>query len=361
MKTLHSTILLGLAAGLAAQTSTFTSPRGFDTVEGATSHGYILGSKIQLTFQQLDATLRGNVTGLLKSIAWRRDGTSATSADYSARQMEMEVVLCDTVCANVSTTHANNYLGTPTTVFTKKFVSAPDWTQLPASTPAPFNFKVVFDSQWLYTGVNDLLWEVRVTQNTYAGTAFTNYPYDFDYIGQSGAVFSTTATGVAVGTGCTSTGMTSAFRLTGSIYTHPNRLRMTLGTTYAPALTPVSVYVDAVDSNLNIPGLCGVLHALPTIEIPLATSTSTGSIATKTFDNLPYNSSFPGVQLHFQAIALDLGQTTIPVSVSNGLDVTIAAPPANVGTIARVYSYLSGSTVLAPTQWTGGMITQFEY
>ena len=271
------------------------------------------------------------------------------------------MLLANTVCANVSTTHANNYLGTPTTVFTKKFVNAPDWTALPASAPAPFNFKVIFDSQWVYTGVNDLLYEIRVAQNTYAGTAFTNYPYDFDYIGQSSAVFSTTATGVANGTGCTSTGMTSLFKLTGSIYTHPNRLRMAMGTTYAPATTPVSLYLDTVDSNLTIPGVCAVLHALPTIEIPLGTSTATGSIATKTFDNLPYNSSFPGVQLHFQAIALDLGQAGLPVTLSNGLIVTIASPPANVGTIARVYSYLSGASVTAPSQWTGGIITQFEY
>jgi len=360
-KVLTASFLLASAVGLAAQAPTFTSPAGFATTEGATNHDYILASKIGLTFQQLDGTNRGNAR-VVKSIAWRRDGTGATNSAYTARTMEMEVVMADTTVAYVSTTHANNYKNPPSVVFTKKMVNAPDWTTPPATPPSPWNLKLVYDTPWVYLGVDDFLWELRVTQNSaVTGTTGLAYGFDFDYIGQAGATFSTTATGVANGTGCLSTGMTAAYKLSGSLYTHPNRLRLALSATGAPATTPVSVFLDGVDSNLSITGLCGVLHAVPTATFDLGTSTATGSVATKTFDNLPYNSSYTGVVLHMQAVSIDAGQSGYPVTVSNGLKFTIAAPPTNLGTIARVYSYLSGATTTVPSQWTGGLITQFEY
>src|SRR5262245_53116407 len=212
-----SLALLVSAACLSAQ-STFTSPKGFDTTEGATNHDYILASKIGLTFQQLDATNRGT-TGMLKSIAWRRDGVLATNTTNTARTLEMEVLMADTVVANVSTTHAANYKNPPTVVFTKKMVNAPDWTQKPVTAPAAWDLKAQFDTPWLYLGTDDLLWEVRVTQNSaVTGTSGLAYAFDFEYVGAT--AFTASATASTVGTGCVSTGRTSAFSASGTLYSH---------------------------------------------------------------------------------------------------------------------------------------------
>ena len=361
-----SRLLFPLAIGVLATShlfaqGTFTSPKGFDTTEGATNHNYILASKVGLTFQQLDGTNRGTVAAL-KSIAWRRDGTGATNTTYTARQLEMEVLMADTIVANVSTVHSANYKNPPTVVFTKKMVNAPDWTQMPVSAPAPWDLKAPFDTSWVYLGIDDFVWEVRVTQNSaVTGTTGLDYGFDFDYIGQSGATFSAAATATNIGTGCISTGRTAAFSLAGSLNTHANRLRLVASGSNAPSSTTVVLFVDAVDSNLTVPMLCGVARALPTLTFPLGTSSATGSVASVTFDNLPFAPYFVGVPLVMQSVAIDMGQAGFPVSLSNGRRYVIAAPPSNVGTIARVDSYLSGTTTTAPSQWTGGLITQFAY
>ena len=203
LATTASLLALGLVSvSLSAQT-TFTSPFGYDTTEGATNHAYILGGQLGLTWQQIDSTLRGKVLSV-KSIAWRRDATLATSANYVKRTMEVEIFLANSELTKISKTHSANYVGTPTQVVKKKTVNAPDWTTAPTTAPAPFDFKVPFDTGWVFLGKNDFLWEVRVTKNSYTGGVFSNYPYDFQYV-VSGSSFnnppSTPSNNTTLGTG----------------------------------------------------------------------------------------------------------------------------------------------------------------
>ncbi|MHC4514662.1 MAG: hypothetical protein ACYTGW_04805 [Planctomycetota bacterium] len=358
LATTASLLALGLLSVSLPAQGTFTSPLGYDTKEGATDHAYILGNRVGLTWQQIDSTLRGRVLSV-KSIAWRRDGNLATNAAYVKRTMEVEIFLANSELTKISKTHSANYVGTPTRVVNKKTVSAPDWTAAPTTAPAPFNFKVPFDTGWVFLGKNDFLWEVRVTKNSYTGTAFSNYPFDFQYV-VSGSSFnnnpSTPSTSTALGTGCTASGKTSPFTLSTVLYNHGVKFRLQNSATNGPATTQVNAYFSIKDPNLAIPGWCERVHVDPMWLLPLGKTSTTGSVGPTTLDNIPYNRNLIGFPIFVQAGALDTGRGIF--ILSNGVKFAAGADP-KYPKVGRIYTYntTSGTTTSGP--WTGGIIAQF--
>jgi hypothetical protein len=346
-----------LSISLPAQ-GTFTSPFGYDTIEGATNHAYILGDRVGLTWQQIDSTLRGKVLSV-KSIAWRRDGTLATSANYVSRTMELEIFLANSELTNISQTHSANYVGTPTQVVKKKTVNAPDWTTAPTTAPAPFDFKVPFDTSWVFLGKNDFLWEVRVTKNSYTGGVFSNYPFDFQYVVSGGSFSnpsSTPSANTMLGTGCTASGQTSPFNLSTILYNHGVKFRLQNSVTNAPATTPVNAYFGIRDPNLAILGWCERIHVDPLFLLPLGNSSSTGTVSPMTLDNIKYQKNLIGFPIFAQAGAVDTGKGLF--LLSNGVKFAAASDPV-YPKVGRVYTYnlTSGTTTSGP--WTGGIIAQF--
>ncbi|MCC6671607.1 MAG: hypothetical protein IT458_11130 [Planctomycetes bacterium] len=357
MQTRVLTTSLLLATALAAQATPFTSPAGLLTTDGSSNHDYILFKYNKLRWQQLDETSVGQTATVVTKIAWRRDAVLATNAAYAARSIDLTLILSDAVKpVAVSPEFDNNYAGTPTTVFTTKTVNLPDWTQKPAASPANFDFVVTLDTPWPYLGQKPFLWEVRADNNTAAGT---NYGNDFHSVTGSTA---TSNSGVALGTGCVATGQTSAMLLSASLWNHVIRFRMSAGVSRAPATTPVVLFIDAANASLPIPGLCGTLYALPTVQLPLGISSSTGTVSTIQIDNIPYAQSAIGQKLYSQAVALDAGQANLPVVVSNGRENTFPADPATFAPVTRIYQYQVSPTsaLTTPTPWTGGIVTKFE-
>jgi len=351
-------LTLGLfSISLSAQ-GTFTSPFGYDTTEGATNHAYILGDRVGLTWQQIDSTLRGQILPV-KSIAWRRDGSLATSANYVKRTMEVEIFLANSELTKISKTHSANYVGTPTQVVKKKTINAPDWTTAPTTAPAPFNFKVPFDTNWVFLGKNDFLWEVRVTKNSYTGGIFSNYPFDFQYV-VTGSSFnnnpSTPSTSTMLGSGCTVSGHTSPFRLSTVLYNHGVKFRLQNSVVAGPATTPVNVYFGIKDPNLAIPGWCERIHVDPVWLLPLGNTSTTGTAGPTTLDNIKYDKNLIGFSIFAQAGAVDTGKGLFVLS--NGLKFAAAADPV-YPKVGRIYTYntTSGTTTSGP--WTGGIIAQF--
>ena len=360
---MKSSILLTAAlltvAVSSQSTSTFTSPRGLDTTEGSSSHGYILGSKKALRWQQMDPTAVGNGVSNIRSIAWRRDAVTATNAAYSARTFtNMSVVMAHTLASAASTNYASNYVGSPTVVFTPKNVNAPDWSTKPAAGPSMFNHKVIFDTPWTYNGTDDLLWEVRLDDIAPVPTGFTNYPFDFNSSGASSAVrrvyqYASTATnktlfGINYGTGCTTNGSTtSRFLLASSMRNDftANTLALRHGASRAPANSSVVTLLGVVKLDQPFPGLCSNLYTNPATQLPMGTASSTGSIATQIVP-VPNNPNFYGAKLYMQAAALDTMQAGLPVAVSQGEEQIV--PDNKPSTIN------SGP-------WTGGIVAQFEY
>jgi hypothetical protein len=347
--------LLGLPALAAAQT--FTSPSGYDSVEGAGRHAHVLASTTALSWQQIDSTTRSASARTLTSIAWRRDGTTATNAAFAARVVEnLTVRLAHSSLAAISVDLDQNYKDTPAVVFGPRNVNAPDWRNQPAS-PAPFDFKLTFDTPWVYNGRDDLLWEVRADKVTPAPTALANYPFDFQPASGS---FRTTLRGTSVGTGCTATGQTRSMVLATLMHNTSARFELQASFNFGPANAPAVLFLDVQDANLTVPGLCAAVRATPLVLLPLGAGSPTGAVASSWLRTLPYIPSLVGANLWLQAAALDTGRTGIRLALSQGKRQTLPATPA-VPNVGRVYTYTTEGCTLTQEPQPGGVIAQFEY
>jgi hypothetical protein len=238
----------------------------------------------------------------------------------------MAIVMSHADFGRIDGTFDNNYLDAPVSVFTKKSVNFPDWTTAPVTPPAPFDFVVPFDSAWPYTGVNALLFDFTIENPSVTSGA----TMDRDFVSPA------SGTGVLIaGTGCTATGRTSVFAQTVSLENGgpalPNYgMRINFTATNAPAGAGVLAFVDVVDSNLTVPGLCTTLHALPTLLLVVGTASPTGALPEVSY-SFPYDVSLQTGVLFSQLFALDAGQPGIPVVLSTARRSTMPSSTATTG------------------------------
>jgi hypothetical protein len=341
---------IALSAAISAQ---FTSPAGYLTTEGSSNHDYILFRYNDLRWQQLDATSVNTQPTVVTRISWRRDGTSANDPTWTARTIDIGVYLAHSVMPGaISETYDANYLTPPLNAFVSRPVNLPDWTQQPATPPAPWNLAIQLDQPWVYNGNDPFLWELRITNNNTA----SDYGNDFQSIpGSTQAVNS----GTTIGTGCVATGQTTAMALAGSFQNQFVRMRAAYTVSRAPAMAPTYLFLDRVNSNLQLPGLCTTLVAMPVLAVAMGLADANGG-ATLAVDNIPHAGSV-GVTLYAQAAAIDPGQTGLPLALSNGRSNAFPATPATPATVTRVYGYrLTPTSMRAPSVWTGGIVTRFN-
>ena len=347
-------VLAGLsAASLGAQG--FTSPAGYLTTEGSSVHDYILFKYTDMRFQQIDNTSIGNPAALVQRIAWRRDGSANSDPAWGPRTMDIEVVLSHSVpAATASLEMDENFTSMTTTAFTMKPVNLPDWSNPPASAPAPFDLVLQLDTPWLYLGTEPYLWQVR-TQNNNAAADYGN-----DYQTMSGS-FATANTGTVIGTGCTATGAAGPMTLESSVYNVASAFRLDYSVTNAPANAPVFINLDLTASNVTVPGLCTQVVAMPTIPFQLGMSDATGNVDL-TFGYLPFNAAAVGVTLVTQSLAPDSGQAGLPIALSNGRSNVVPSTPSSALQTARLYEYRisPGGSMRAPSRWTGGLVTRLD-
>ncbi|MCB9881347.1 MAG: hypothetical protein H6832_04875 [Planctomycetes bacterium] len=350
---------IAIAIATAAATAQFTSPKGFVTIEGGTNHSYMLFSKGEMRWQAIDRSHVGGGAKIMRELAWRRDGTTATNSAYTARTMgnfEVNIGLSDWDTLQVANLDNNFKTGSITQVVKPRTLSVVDVSVQPPTAPATWTTVIKFDAPFIYQGSDPFLWEVKYSSNTI--TTSTDYSFDFNY---SGSTQYASTSGTAIGTPCTSTGMTSPVSHAMTFYNHASKFRITRAVSNMPPNTPVFMYLDAVDSNLTVPGLCAVLHVLPTIVLPLGTTDGTGTLATATIDNIPYVASVVGQDLYFQYWGLDLGQAGFPLSLSAATKITVPSD-ASVYKVTRFYHYkLPGNTSLITSgPWNGGIVTRFQ-
>jgi len=347
-------IAAALTAGVVSAQG-FTSPAGYLTTEGSSNHDYILFKYDDMRWQQLDDTSLNQPATNVQRISWRRDGTSGADPAWTARTIDIEVVLSHSVPAgSISERFPANYTGNTATVFASRPVNLPDWTQPPAATPAPWDLVLQLDTPWPYAGTSPYLWEVRVRNNQSA----SDYGNDFQSIsGTTG----TSNSGTLLGTGCTATGQTSSMALSSTIKNQVTRFRIAYNLTNGPITQPAYVNLDLSNANLTVPGLCTTVFATPLIPIPLGTTDASGDVQGFSIENIAFNPALVGVQLYSQAIALDPGQPGIPVALSNGRLNTIPSTPANPASVTRGYAYrLSTGSMRSPSVWTGGIVTRLD-
>ncbi|MBK8979523.1 MAG: hypothetical protein IPM29_26785 [Planctomycetes bacterium] len=342
-----------LAATASAQTP-FSSPRGFLATEGDSSHVVLFNSAYQ-RFMQIDDTWRGQAITGIRALAFRRDGVEPGG---SARSFELVVRFGLASWANRSGTFDANWSGTPTTVFANRVVNLPDWSSLPASVPAPFDFTVPFDVPFDYDGSDAFAFEVTA-HNVAAGDEAV---VDRE-LGRDNAYAYTR--GTTTMPGCIVTGRTIAMGHTLELRNfgpqHPTLgMQIETGVTRGPASQPCILNVALSPAGVTVPGLCTTVHAQPVVSLPLGSTNGLGDVSSSTFD-VPYARAFEGLQLVTQALALDPGAAVaLPIALSND---RIATMPAALRASPRT-AYLYGILGTTPTAtlWDGrAVIARLEY
>jgi hypothetical protein len=335
-----STILL--TSALCAQG--VTSPRGLDTTEGNASFVHFGGSR---RFQQIDYSQAGGPL-VISSISWRRNGGSTGAA--GTRTFDFQVDLGRGDFGAISFLLDSNYLaGTKTTVFNQTAVVFPDWSaSIPG--PAPFDFKVMLGSPYVYTGANALVIDFYHTNSSTSGTLSV----DREFTGPT-----TPTTGIALGTGCVATGNVSAFAHTAymanqdSMPTPLYGMRYRLGGTNAPLGGGVVALMDSVNPNLG--GLlCTTVYSGGLVALPLPSIPGTTTVPELSL-GFTYSASLLGVTLFTQLAALDLGQGPIPVVLSNGRQTTMPATTTYLNSPRCSYGWTSlPTTTGSATHFVGG-------
>lgn len=314
-----------LAAGAFAQTYGITMPNE-NTFNEGTSYGPLFQNVGRL--QQAIGDLH-NTKRTFFSLGFRRDAFLPDSAAYVARTLEVEIKMAKTTRATMTQTFATNPTTVPTTVFTKKTVNAPSWVSRPRSQPANADLTFAFDTPYSYDGVDDLLWDLRITATS---APLAAYPIDF-----------ATHTGLSYGpytmqgTGCTSPTGRVTLRSAPVSNSLQNTTSIYWDLAYAPPSSSCAILVGASDPASTIPGLCEVLHVDTLLTLNGAT-TSGGTFATPTA-TVPWQSAFAGMRLQAQAIVADATKPGIPLNVSNGLWTRIAYMPQPTIQETTVASY----------------------
>lgn len=328
MKLLPSLAALVAATAPAVAQGFTSSPAGYEFTEGSSDERYVLGSWPTLRFQQIDST-SGSLPNL-SQVAFRRDGRLFNNPQFSARAIEMELVMAESSIDNISTTFANNYVANQVTVVHRKQIQFPDWTQEPLLPPAQLTAILALDAPWSYPGKqvsgNDLLWEVKVWNNSEAGK---EYPFDLAYVVPNatfGQLNPVRSGHVDLGSGCQVAlgeahmdidifNFGSKFTLDAHLHTAPNQ--------------PVTLMIGLFNANLTHPSLCSKLHVLGVVNMGVGIAGANGDFDID-IDPIAYNASYIGIDLYFQTAAPDVSQVAQgywPIALSSAARVTVPEDP----------------------------------
>ena len=340
---------------------TITSPKGYRTNEGNSSHGPIVFSQPRVTYQQIDGTHKGTAFPNLKAIAFRRDYDSATNTAFASRTIRLDIHLGTGDPQRFSPNFRQNFtVGAPTQVFLTKNINLPSWATKPTNpSPSPFDVRFPFDTPWSYSGTDPLIYQLDVYSNSLGpNKPFINYPIDFQTT--SGSFKATKNVGEAVGTGCTTIGNSGPFTLNLDYYNHSFKTRIKGSMKDAPSSVDTLMFLSLTNPNAKLSGVCSTIYATPLLRLPTGKTSSTGTRNFE-FDRLPYDPAALGKWFYFQANGADFTQAGLPIALSNGIKVKIPSPPTfpDVGRVYRYTSYSNRTSTFGPS--SGALITAFEY
>jgi hypothetical protein len=339
------TAVLACVGTLDAQTP-FTSPLGFDAVEGNSDFATFFTPR---RLQQIDATQIGRPAANIGAIAFRQNGTFA-GANALPRTATMTVTMGHGDFGALTDAFATNYVDVPTTVVAPRTVNIPDWSQAPAARPAAFTFLTLFDQPFSYDGVRAVVFDVVVENLSRSGDM---------YVDRENRI-STRQSGTVIGTGCVATGQATPLSHFLAAITYPlghpqYGLRLEHSGGNAPANASVWLLLGPADPGLTFPGLCGTLHAAPPVDVLRAPASASGFLSTQFLD-LPPQPGLAGQSVYSQYLALDPGQPILPLALSNGRVTTIPAPPVEL----RCAYHFAAPSAASATVFAGtGVIVQF--
>jgi hypothetical protein len=279
-----TTFVLAFAAcANSVASQSFTSPKGLGSTEGNT----LFYASTNRVYQGIDATNRGTVA-VIKTFAMRRDKVTASTA--GASRVDATLTVGETNMTVVHSDDTRNFSVKKTLVFPKKNINWPDWGGA-SPTPAPFDFKIPFSTNYIYLGANALVWSLVLENGTNRGNKF-----DRDY------TFYKTGTTKLLSAGCASFAHTAVMESNGpGMKSYGMRLKA--GITGGPAAAPVSLSLAVADANLKLPFFCATLHALPLAILPVGVTTGAGQIF-NCYWNVPFDAALNGLALFTQGFSV---------------------------------------------------------
>lgn len=348
---MRSPILTLLLACLAPAQGYFVSPAAYATHEPGNSNTFPFASA-QFRYQQIHGDVRGGAR-VLQGLGWRRDGLAASNTAFVARTLDAELFLADASYAGVKSTFASNYLGAPVNVFLRKSLSLPDHVPQPEGLPAPWDSNVLFDAPFLYSGGNDLVWDLV----GWANTATSSWTCD------AAASDDAQVTGgfTVAGTGCTTANGVMKLRTSLVADATSGMLSLQWSIARGPASAIAAVLVGATDPSVALPGLCNneLVHTDAGYFVVNGTTSAVGSFATPKI-SVAHKSAYVNLALTSQAAALDPSQP-LGIAVSNG-NAALAPPlPTSPLQIARVLASTSATAASGALGVGFGIVTRFRY
>jgi len=337
-----------LTAGLLAQPNYTVTPRGVDLIPLNSASSITLNWSTGNTtrVQQADNAHVGTAR-VLRSIAWRRDGTAAKTTTWTPK---LDILLAHVDFSKFSQTFANNYKTTPVRVFSGS--QKLDWT---TASPLPVGLwsdaTFVFSAPFVYNGKDALLWE---SQTFSTSTTSAGYSVDWQRTPTVPATRSWLIPQV-LGAGCTTKNGKMTLSGTFTVNSTP-AYNLTWNVTNASSTVPVRVYIGLF--NPNIPFLCGRLHTDALLLFPPGSSNASGTASLSLGGS--WISAMTGVPFSAQAIALD---SSAPGGgfLSNGLFLRL---PKAVGgaafAVKRMYSTSSVTATTGTTVTSDAMATQLK-
>jgi hypothetical protein len=339
-------------AAIAAQSFT-VSPSAYATQQGNASNP-IPFYNANARYQQIHGDLKG-APKVIQAMAVRRG--AGTQANAGPRSLQLTVVMANSDITKVTPTFAANYVGAPVTVMPKTSVNFPDWTTS-GGNPEPWSIVLPFTTPFVYTGLNDLLWEWVVENNSGASQSYAADVYN----GITPDMMSSTNT--TIGTPCTATGQTRPMsygprcytsRALGGLYFRGTAL-------YGVPNQPALIMIGIVNPNLPVPGLCTNLYVLPQWSFPSIASASLGSFSMPDV-LVPYDPTWQGQKLYSQALSLDTGQTGLPFALSAGIENVIPGmQPPGAAPIVRIFDINSAASSVGMVNFYAyGLIVRFTH
>lgn len=357
------TALVAVSHDVVAQNQTIVSPVSVGTGDGVGgANAFPWASGVLRRYMQIHSDIKGSPK-VINKLAWRRDGAAATSTNI--RSVDLEVFMGDSrEYDQPSYVISNNYLGTPTNVFTRQVVNLGPCST--AGNPAPFEIALPLSAPFVYTGVNSVAWEALL----YNGVAPLLPSGDIH------SSFITTATVATVGTGCIASGRTTAMTLTVTGADSAGIIHFGGYVLNGPSTASTILAIGSTNPNLPVFGLCSNLYTDLLVTLPVGSTDAAGALRnfTETSNFAAPSMVFsapntaPGAVLYLQAHALDLGSTSlIPVANSSGVSFTF--PVSNTSRLAqatRLFNNTGGTTganaIYFNTSSIGyAQVTEFTY
>lgn len=356
-RSLGALALLSTAAHLAAQTATVVSPIGNATTEGDTNNAFPWNSTTVRRYTQIHSDLVGAARNFTQ-LAFRQNAGNTTNYT-GTRAVDMELLMADSVDWNQATfVFAQNYLATPTNVLARRVVNIGPLGQNSTTGPLPFTVFIPLDAPWPYAGTRSFLWEALIHANPLTG--------NFNQIDtESGS--STSGTSTITGTGCTATGRTSAMTHTLNSVDRAGTMVIYPTVSNGPTSAPTILALGTTNPNLPYPGLCANLFTDLAALLDIGATSATGAISGDTGLGfvLP-NIGLAGATITSQAVAVDPGQTGLPLALSNGRSTVLPAPnTTDVVQVTRIYNSSTGTAGAFASPITSahsyGLVVEFTY